>query len=587
MAGSITSAGATSSSSWWGILTGSQCAVEGASLAISDACVPSDAKKYRETSSFLEVHVPDRPMRCIIEPSSVEQAIQQQGDELMRRDNRRKQDAASQERQRKMTIEAWDKDDGRWDDEVMSGINPASTVLGTEVTTNTANTKLVSNRDRYAARNMDGSSSPAASFDLRANFRSKSESHGRDASLELMPPPRVARAISTRKQPGCVPSMMCFGDFGHLKEEYYKALHLRMDANFSNFYMATFLRLFPTSPIPRGLQRSRSGSSSSGSGSIPFACNPQFTPPRDNVSFLDLASDSSSSSPIPVSPSDHFVNFGTDLPNSPIRYMMDNASFMDLAFTGTLGMVDRGLVQSESIKVLRNGLSAASRKPPEQYLVLINRRSGVPLAVCALKSPYGPPVVRIYATKQRVFGQRPAASTSALGMHWSPDDYPLFAWAEFTAEGEFPLPVRYNLFMSCGSDGRFEKEPSYRGSHRQIGSPEIMLLGKTEGEDRLRGAALFALQSAGGGSKLAANETFLRISLSRGIDPALMVCFAAIVDETMEKTMRLHCDVYKSKVRKARRPNGNMFEVRGPAPFSDKQAQGKRRSTGKQTTSNS
>ena len=36
--------------------------------------------------------------------------------------------------------------------------------------------------------------------------------------------------------------------------------------------------------------------------------------------------------------------------------------------------------------------------------------------------------------------------------------------------------------------------------------------------------------------------------ISRGIDPALMICFAAIIDETLENTMRLNCELSARKV---------------------------------------
>ena len=225
--------------------------------------------------------------------------------------------------------------------------------------------------------------------------------------------------------------------------------------------------------------------------------------------------------------------FGSGIPSSSVRLLVDDSSFLDLAMTGSLGMIDR----ADGSSLPR---PPSQQKSPAHYLVLINRRSGVPLAVCALKSHHGPPVVRIYATKSRVIGQQPAASTAGLGLNWT-DSLPLFAWAEFATEGEFPMPARYSLYMASGSDGRFEKEPSYRASHHRTGSPDMFVVGRTQTETEYQGCALLSMESSSDG------DSYLSLSVSRGIDPALMICFAAIVDETVEKIMRLHCELKAKK----------------------------------------
>jgi hypothetical protein len=217
--------------------------------------------------------------------------------------------------------------------------------------------------------------------------------------------------------------------------------------------------------------------------------------------------------------------------------MADSSFFMDLAITGSLGLVERS---AETASALPSSSSRA--KCPSHYIVLINRRSGVPLAVCALKSKHGPPVVRIYATKSRVIGQRPAASTEELGLTWT-DSYPLFAWAEFTNEGEFPMPARYSLYMASGSDGRFEKEPSYRASHQTTGSPDVFMVGRTQTETDFKGCAILSMVS----DESSNEEPYMSLSMSRGVDPALMICFAAIIDETLEKAMRLNCELSAKK----------------------------------------
>lgn len=232
------------------------------------------------------------------------------------------------------------------------------------------------------------------------------------------------------------------------------------------------------------------------------------------------------------------VCFGSAISSFPVLLLADNSAFMDLACSGSLGLVDRKLGP---------GISSKKQKSPEHYIVLMNQRSGVPLAVCALKSIHGPPTVRIYATKQPVVGQDPVASTSNLGFSWT-DSYPLFPWAELRVEGEFPMAV-YSLHMASGSEGKFEKEPSYRAFHPKVGDssdhatgpPDISVavIGRTASEKEYSGAALLSFESEG------QSEPFILLSVAGGIDPALMICFASILDETTERTMRLQCDISK------------------------------------------
>ena len=177
-------------------------------------------------------------------------------------------------------------------------------------------------------------------------------------------------------------------------------------------------------------------------------------------------------------------------------------------------------------------------KRPDQYTVLLNRRSGIPIAVCALKTPNkGPPIVRIFTTQQRVFGQNEAATTDQLGLNWAQGSLPLYPWAEIVTEGEYPEQVRYSIFLTTGWQGEFEDSPSYHASHVSPGSPEVRVMGRTEREEKHSGCAVFTLCQAPAqcGSD---DDVFWKVSIARGIDPALMICFAAFVDEAMEKTMR-------------------------------------------------
>jgi hypothetical protein len=94
--------------------------------------------------------------------------------------------------------------------------------------------------------------------------------------------------------------------------------------------------------------------------------------------------------------------------------------------------------------------------------------------------------------------------------------------------------------MATGSDGRFEIRPSYCAVHESSGSPEIKVVGRTERETYHAGCAVVSLCKESNASA-DDDEAFVRLSISRGIDPALLICFAAFVDEALEKTMRMQC----------------------------------------------
>lgn len=222
------------------------------------------------------------------------------------------------------------------------------------------------------------------------------------------------------------------------------------------------------------------------------------------------------------------LEFGSIPPSNPVRLLVTNAVFLDLAITGSLSLV--GQKRRPSAAYVDRKLL----KRPDQYIVLLNRRSGIPIAVCALKTPIkGPPVVRIFTTKQRVFGQTKAATTKQLGINWSGESLPLYPWAEFVTEGEYPERVRYSIFLTTGKYGEFEGDPSYRASHISPGSPEILVVGRTEREAYRSGCAILNICLTESG-----DDAFMKVSIARGIDPALLICFAAFIDEAMEMAMR-------------------------------------------------
>lgn len=192
-------------------------------------------------------------------------------------------------------------------------------------------------------------------------------------------------------------------------------------------------------------------------------------------------------------------------------YSADGQPFLGLTLTGSLGLL---------------GLDVASPIHCEKdYLILRVSSTGVPLAVCALKSPYEEPVVRIYATKPCIGSQISAASSSDIGIAGPSVD--LYAFAEFRAEGSFPFPVRYSVYLSAGEEGTYEKEPKYKGSHPTPGSPNVTFVGRPGKESVYRGCCLLTV----GGSEECANQSRCQISMSKGIDPAIFVCLVAIIDE--------------------------------------------------------
>jgi len=291
-----------------------------------------------------------------------------------------------------------------------------------------------------------------------------------------------------------------------ISEHLSNVLYLKLRANLVNFYENHYLTLFPNSPRPSGVDIH-------GNLSSPIFSRIRA---RDSPTAID---------------------YFDGVQSSPVLLDVDGSSFLDLAVSGSLGLVDR----SNGVEDPPTVTPSSRQKSPKHYIVLLNRRSGIPLAVCALKSPNGPPVVRIFATKPRVPGQRQAASTLQLGLNWVAN-YPLYTWAEFTIEGGYKTPMQYSLYMATGSNGVFEKKPSYLGYHSENASPDIMVSGRTPEKD-YKGCAVLSIKTdeAEGPD----NDAFFSLAVSRGVDPALFICFAAIVDETIEKNMRLQCEMLK------------------------------------------
>lgn len=230
------------------------------------------------------------------------------------------------------------------------------------------------------------------------------------------------------------------------------------------------------------------------------------------------------------------VGFGALPPSNSVYARTTGAVFMDLATTGSLGLVPRcGFRGKRPFGI--------DQKSPDHYIVLMNRRSGVPLAVCALKATDGLPVVRIYATKQRVFKQRSAATTEQVGLGWC-GKLPLYPWAEVVTERMYPDPAEFSMYMASGSEGRFAAQPSYMAAYKaDKGTPLIKVIGRTDQETCYSGCAVVSLEASLPGD----GDISFHVDVSSGIDPALMICFTAIMDEVIEKSMRMQCKQYRQK----------------------------------------
>lgn len=450
-------------------------------------------------AKFLVPHKWSRQTKWLVQPSEVEAAQRTQAEELVRRDLLRTMREEPTLWTNYFTIEkelaaAMEEAPSQVSQRIASGITTVSTA-----TAQTKNHRQASSKTRLK----EHLPLPLGNaFAMREQIDRDVATILEMAAGELTPAPLSL---------ACTPRVGSTS-YGTRVREYMTTLHLRFRPHCSEYYWTHLSRLLPDSPVTLAVE----------SGIYTTA----LTPPRDGEFDALLASDCSETS----STAADAVDFGVGPPSLGVSLLVTGAPFLDLAITGSLGLVDR-------TKSMPHKRPSRGFKCPEHYTVLINRRSGFPIAVCALKAgSTGAPVVRIYATKKKVYSQKPVATTGKLGLDWS-ESFPLYTWAEIATEGSYPARVRYSMFMVSGSDGRFEEEASFLAVHESSGSPEILVVGKTAGENERRGCAILSL--CHDEADVFSDETFLRLSVADGIDPSLMLCFAAFVDESMEKTMRL------------------------------------------------
>lgn len=506
--------------------------------------------------SFLKVQVADK-LRSILEPREVDKALILQAEELLRRET------LKQLSEQNTSRECYDIVGSTPDDvtDVFSGIENTlvdghyskyaqSDVAPSEITTGTTQTRVADNVDKKSSKKKptvnrrypqlaDGQLSlmdvqdDLKSILLIENSPDRIAKQQRDARKTKFPRIYNLPEVENEATRGCgVLPLACIDDpqyeeakllqrFGENVSRNLHILHLRMQANCMDYFYREFSVLNPHDPLTQVVD-SNIGVTG-------------LSPSRNKSNILPPLSPTSSDSSISLDE----IDFGVGPPSQPVRLLTTSSVFMDLAITGSLGLVDR----RSSGPIITASSRRKLLKSPDHYILLINRRSGVPLAVCALRAGCtGPPIVRIYATKRRAYGQRPAATTKALGFTWI-DSYPLYTWAEIVTVGRYPDKVRYSIFTATGSDGRFEETPTYQAIHVSSGSPEIKMFCRSEQGNHYSGCALLSLSREEDYFPNNSPEgLFFHLSVAKGVDPALMICFAAFVDEALEKTFRMQAE---------------------------------------------
>jgi len=356
------------------------------------------------------------------------------------------------------------------------------------------------------------------------------------------------------------------------EEDSINVLHLKLKAGMADFYRDDFLLSFPQYPIPKELSMRTSSFQSNwkkGKNSKSPKRKPECkqkrrtmqmtknlmknkkkknsrnkkinSPPRLYSSKSSvpgvLPADSSSSS---VSTSATSMTSQEDMlastspesspatgrvpessqyfPNSEsIKLVIDDSSFLDLVISGSLGLIDKRRNSSfhhQDSPRRRGGERHDHNQPApprKDFIILGDEQTGIPLAVCALKSSKGKPVVRIYTTQPRTPMQKAVITTEELGItngntsvnssnsptrssrknrinlstnsnidlnRIASTSTPLYTWAELRTKSEFPAEsTKYYLHTCTGEKSKFRKNPSFIVCHTKAGSTELNIFG--------------------------------------------------------------------------------------------------------------
>jgi len=291
---------------------------------------------------------------------------------------------------------------------------------------------------------------------------------------------------------------VCFGDGEYIPKP--NALHLTKKAHIANFYRTKYAPdEWSKLSLPSNPFESR---------------NDSYIEVTENVPNLVLAQSIESELTNNSNPAKEN--------SDPINLHSDGSSFLNLSMSGSLG-----LAQHEK-ETLASGLSPSKVKRKSIYdtrLFLQDENSNKLVAMCCLNLKNGDPCMTVYSPLPKSEGQYPA-------MHVSFEGKRLYRWAEITARGEFPFPVRYSIHLT-GCRDIINTEPSYRACHVKAGNPNIQVVGRTEGEHHMTGCCSITLEPS-----LHDDGGNFSIVVARGVDPTLFICLTAFMDELLESSMR-------------------------------------------------
>ena len=516
---------------------------------------------HQQQRDFLQVHRPDIPQRCIVDQCEIKRAVWLQSDEILRRQGLLKmhgvakdgvqiQDNSPNHYVSTSVIENdRDIDQKSMRSEPSTASAMTSTSTSTIVTTNTKklfaleekirNLRFASsriNQSTYTASSLSPSLSDNAINEEMSNF-SFNNNLTKPASSSMRP---VGEQLNTNRKPrngnkrDISGQRPIFNSSIHKDPERHECmsmLRLKIKAKVGWFYTQRYLAVFP------GELKSIVGTAAKNAGGIP-----ELTCESLDGSFSSICS----------SDSDH-ADVTDYVPiTTPVKCPVTNKSLFDLAITGSLGLVPRDQ-DHNALRSSRRQLRNHYERSSNHSIVLINERSGSLLAVCAAKETSSSPVVSIYYTRQIAFAQKPTTTTQRLGLDWV-DDLPLYAYAEVISQGEFPDKMHFTVFTANRFDGSFSSQPSYiayldgHDDDPTVQSPVMKMVGRTDSERSMSGCALISIQSdevMKPSRPANFSDLSFHIKLARGIDPAFLTCFTAIVDEILEMSMRIR---YKNKI---------------------------------------
>eukprot|EP00535_Pseudo-nitzschia_heimii_P008336 CAMPEP_0197190022 /NCGR_PEP_ID=MMETSP1423-20130617/20842_1 /TAXON_ID=476441 /ORGANISM="Pseudo-nitzschia heimii, Strain UNC1101" /LENGTH=638 /DNA_ID=CAMNT_0042642301 /DNA_START=163 /DNA_END=2076 /DNA_ORIENTATION=- len=529
-----------------------------------------------QQSDFIQVHQPDIPQRCIVDQCEIKRAVWLQSDEILRRQGLLKMHGVFTDEFKKEDSSpihdtvAIDVENDRGNDRKSMRSEPsttfamrsersiASAITSTSTSTIvTANTKKIFEINKEKRSGIIGSSRIDHSYTESSLSPSLSNNSMNEAMNSFTSNDDLKMSVSyemrpIREQPNQKPLNGNKSDLSGQRpmfrysiqtdserHECMSMLRLKMKAKVGWFYTQRYLSVFPNElkSIIRMVPKN--------GGGIPELTCESF----DGSFSSNYSSDSSTQM------SSNTLKFNQTLhPITQVKCPVTNEPLLDLAITGSLGLVPRDQ-DHNALRSSRRQLRRNYERNPNHCIVLIDNKSGSPLAVCALKEIFDSTVVTIYYTRQIAFAQKPTTTTQRLGLDWV-DDLPLYTYAEVTSQGDFPDKMNFTVFVTNRFDGSLSSQPSYMAylggqamnDNATIRSAVMKMVGRTASERSMSGCALIWIQSdevMTGGRRENFSDLSFHINLARGIDPAFLICFTAIVDEILEKSMRIR---YKNKI---------------------------------------